>query len=407
MERLAPVITASDFDFEFRAPASLPNPMLSMRDLECGYGQTTIVRNIDRTVLAGQRIGILGANGQGKSTLVKTIARDLQAAGPFDEQGRLVAMDALSPPRQDLAWLAVVDQIYRHFDLTRPAGGADEGRGAADPDRDALLARCDRKPLLDLLEKLSRGSAPALVACTGHRLDPSLFRRLRDDLRALKDRPLAAESLYLKKAERADSVDDFERLLVRHANVVESQAVESRAVESGTGKADAQRADAAQVLARYQESRANVLLVGMAVVGADEGARLQAGAATLRAAHDWLARQRLSGLQVVVVVGIESAPPEAASGLGKAWSWLRGDLTTKVRRQLSALPSTLPREVLVLESVITGHLQDWIEDEQVHQMLLRRPKLELALMEQLSQRNRWQPAELLRLLLKETAHDPP
>jgi len=28
-------------------------------------------------VLAGQRIGILGANGQGKSTLVKTVARDL------------------------------------------------------------------------------------------------------------------------------------------------------------------------------------------------------------------------------------------------------------------------------------------------------------------------------------------
>ena len=36
-----------------------------------------IVRNVSRSVLAGQRIGILGANGQGKSTLVKTIARDL------------------------------------------------------------------------------------------------------------------------------------------------------------------------------------------------------------------------------------------------------------------------------------------------------------------------------------------
>ncbi|MCA0243350.1 MAG: ATP-binding cassette domain-containing protein [Proteobacteria bacterium] len=77
MEKLAPVLTAGDFEFEFREPASLPNPMLALDDLACGYGQTVIVRNVNRGVLAGQRIGILGANGQGKSTLVKTIARTL------------------------------------------------------------------------------------------------------------------------------------------------------------------------------------------------------------------------------------------------------------------------------------------------------------------------------------------
>jgi ATP-binding cassette subfamily F protein 3 len=42
---------------------------------------TVIVQNVSRSVLAGQRIGILGANGQGKSTVVKTIARDLEAFG--------------------------------------------------------------------------------------------------------------------------------------------------------------------------------------------------------------------------------------------------------------------------------------------------------------------------------------
>ena len=36
-----------------------------------------IVQNVSKSVLAGQRIGILGANGQGKSTLVKTVARAL------------------------------------------------------------------------------------------------------------------------------------------------------------------------------------------------------------------------------------------------------------------------------------------------------------------------------------------
>jgi ATP-binding cassette subfamily F protein 3 len=79
MEKLAPVLTASDFEFEFPEPDCLPNPMLALKDLACGYvreGQTplTIVSRINRSVLPGQRIGILGANGQGKSTLVKTLA---------------------------------------------------------------------------------------------------------------------------------------------------------------------------------------------------------------------------------------------------------------------------------------------------------------------------------------------
>ncbi|MBU6259359.1 MAG: ATP-binding cassette domain-containing protein [Burkholderiales bacterium] len=77
MEKLAPVLTSSDFDFEFREPLSLPNPMLSFDALTCGYGDKPIVRDFSRSVLAGQRIGVLGANGQGKSTLVKTIAHAL------------------------------------------------------------------------------------------------------------------------------------------------------------------------------------------------------------------------------------------------------------------------------------------------------------------------------------------
>ncbi len=80
MEKLAPVLTASDFQFSFPEPLSLPNPMLSLKELACGYhmedGEAlTIVDGINRSVLPGQRIGILGANGQGKSTVVKTLAK--------------------------------------------------------------------------------------------------------------------------------------------------------------------------------------------------------------------------------------------------------------------------------------------------------------------------------------------
>ncbi len=81
MERLAPVLTSADFNFEFREPEQLPNPMLSIQDASFGYqsesGDLCILQGVNRSVLAGQRIGILGANGQGKSTLVKTVARTL------------------------------------------------------------------------------------------------------------------------------------------------------------------------------------------------------------------------------------------------------------------------------------------------------------------------------------------
>jgi ATP-binding cassette subfamily F protein 3 len=81
MQRVDAVLDAADFQFEFKPPESLPNPMLSLQTADLGYttdlGETTILRGVGISVLAGQRIGILGANGQGKSTLVKTIAGDL------------------------------------------------------------------------------------------------------------------------------------------------------------------------------------------------------------------------------------------------------------------------------------------------------------------------------------------
>jgi ATPase components of ABC transporters with duplicated ATPase domains len=107
MEKLAPVLTASDFSFEFREPANLPNPMLSLRALECGYpqeggGSVTIVRNVNRTVLAGQRIGILGANGQGKSTLVKTVARELAPIAGTLTEGKGLTIGYFAQQEMDL-----------------------------------------------------------------------------------------------------------------------------------------------------------------------------------------------------------------------------------------------------------------------------------------------------------------
>ena len=98
MEKIAPVLADAEFTFTFDEPGALPNPMLAMEDASFGYPPpadaapdtppTIIVEHVNRSVLAGQRIGILGANGQGKSTLVKTIAQTLPVQAGTLTEGR-------------------------------------------------------------------------------------------------------------------------------------------------------------------------------------------------------------------------------------------------------------------------------------------------------------------------------
>jgi ATP-binding cassette subfamily F protein 3 len=117
MERLAPVLTQADFQFEFRDPVEIPNPMLSVRDAEFGY-QTEqqvkrIVGPVNFSLLPGQRIGILGANGQGKSTLVKTIAGSIAALAGKITQGKGLRIGYFA--QQELDVLSPDDTPLEHL----------------------------------------------------------------------------------------------------------------------------------------------------------------------------------------------------------------------------------------------------------------------------------------------------
>jgi len=47
--------------------------MLNIGQLNCSYGETTILRNINLSIPAGKVIALMGRNGVGKTTLLKTI----------------------------------------------------------------------------------------------------------------------------------------------------------------------------------------------------------------------------------------------------------------------------------------------------------------------------------------------
>jgi len=83
MEELAPLRAAAEFSFEFREPLRAPNPLLTLDHAAIGYRniedgtEKQIASSINFSLQTGQRIGLLGVNGAGKSTFIKTIAGEL------------------------------------------------------------------------------------------------------------------------------------------------------------------------------------------------------------------------------------------------------------------------------------------------------------------------------------------
>jgi len=123
MEKIAPVLADAEFNFEFKEPLNVPNPLLSMLDATFGYPApagalpgtppTVIVRGINRSVMAGQRIGILGANGQGKSTLVKTVAHALAPIAGEISEGKGLNIGYFA--QQELDVLRPLDTPMEHM----------------------------------------------------------------------------------------------------------------------------------------------------------------------------------------------------------------------------------------------------------------------------------------------------
>lgn len=56
-------------------------PLLEVRDLASGYGRIPILRSVGFTVTAGVNVGILGHNGMGKTTLLRTLTGHLPTTG--------------------------------------------------------------------------------------------------------------------------------------------------------------------------------------------------------------------------------------------------------------------------------------------------------------------------------------
>ncbi|WP_284945782.1 ABC-F family ATP-binding cassette domain-containing protein [Acidisoma cladoniae] len=82
LERLPPVenvIEDSPTRFAFPEPTRLSPPILTLDRVSAGYGGKAILRNISLSMDMDDRIALLGANGNGKSTLAKLVGGSLPA----------------------------------------------------------------------------------------------------------------------------------------------------------------------------------------------------------------------------------------------------------------------------------------------------------------------------------------
>ena len=77
MQLIAPAHIDSPFHFEFRPPRSLPTSLLKLDRASTGYGDKKILDRIDFSLIPGERIGLLGLNGAGKTTFIKLLADEL------------------------------------------------------------------------------------------------------------------------------------------------------------------------------------------------------------------------------------------------------------------------------------------------------------------------------------------
>lgn len=78
MEPVAAIVDARAPRFPFAEPPKLSPPIVTLDEVDAGYDGTPVLRHLDLRIDEDDRIALLGANGNGKSTLAKLISGRLQ-----------------------------------------------------------------------------------------------------------------------------------------------------------------------------------------------------------------------------------------------------------------------------------------------------------------------------------------
>lgn len=132
MELVAQAQMDSPFRFEFLNTTPAGHPLIKCSDLSVGYGpESVILKNIQWMVQAQDRIALLGPNGQGKSTFIKTLTGELPpiSGEVFRANGLKVGyfaqhqLDSLDLNLSPIQTISVMDAQVSEQDIRNFLGG--------------------------------------------------------------------------------------------------------------------------------------------------------------------------------------------------------------------------------------------------------------------------------------------
>lgn len=133
MEMISAAHVDSQFSFEFRPLIAAPDPLLVLDDMQVGYNNVALIKDIELAIRPGERIGLLGRNGAGKTTLIKLLARELQPLAGKRVEGKDLnigyfaqhQLEQLRPDESPLQHMLKLDPLTREQEHLNYLGGFD------------------------------------------------------------------------------------------------------------------------------------------------------------------------------------------------------------------------------------------------------------------------------------------
>jgi ATP-binding cassette subfamily F protein 3 len=249
MARVAPVVAADAYRFEFEEPERQPERILALHALDAGYAGRTVLAGVELALTSADRVAVIGANGNGKTTLMRLLAGELAPlAGERIAARDIVvgyfAQHQVELLRADETPLEMMTRLYRgqreqalrdflgRFGFSgeraeRPIGPLSGGEKS----RLALAALVKRRPNLLLLDEptnhldleMRRSLAMALQSYSGALVIVSHDRSL---LAACADRILVVADGRVREFD--GDLDDYRQLKLKQGRVRDGDARVSR-----------------------------------------------------------------------------------------------------------------------------------------------------------------------------------